>query len=89
MKLSTSQIELMPYFENVYLFCFAFCDECGENLDCTSKAKEYSDEYWMDYAKQMKDAGWVIKDIENSFCATCAESKNIKHNPKAYTLKSL
>jgi len=43
----------------------------------------------MDYAKQMKDAGWVIKDIENSFCATCAESKNIKHNRKAYTLKSL
>jgi len=83
------QKELMPYFEVAFIYGFAFCEECTNDVEFSSEFKQFSDGWWFDEAKAMKKAGWVVPETQVAYCKSCAESKNIKHNPNAYDLTSL
>ena len=83
------QIELMPYFEFVWIHSCSICEGCSESVEFESKYERFSDGYWFDEAKAMKKVGWVVPNTSEVYCKKCADVKRIKHNPKAYALTEL
>lgn len=83
------QVELMPYFETVFIYAFGFCESCSVEVSFESEHPKFSDGWWFDEASAMKKQGWVVPKMLTVFCGTCAKEKNIKHDPNAYELRSL
>ncbi len=83
------QVELMPYFEVAFIYGFGICESCAADVSFNSPHPKFTDEWWFDEAKAMKDQGWVVPKVQSAYCAKCAKEKNVKHNPKAYDLTSL
>ena len=76
--------ELEAYFETSFIMCFGICDYCNEEIEFVSKAVMYSDEYYLDQAKAMKDQGWIIPKLHESACKECHINKKLKHDPNAH-----
>lgn len=50
---------LRPYFEVGFPFGFGLCEGCGREEPFTSQHPQFADEWWLEKAKPMKEAGWV------------------------------
>jgi hypothetical protein len=79
--------DLAPYFEYIFIFARSFCKNCGSNAEFTSSHKEYSDDWWLDEATAMKEAGWAVPMELKLYYPVCRTKLNIEHNPNAYSLK--
>lgn len=76
--------EMEPYYEYTFIMCVPICKECGDDPTFPSKHKEYSDEWYLDQAIGIKDAGWVIPQLHEAVCKKCAEKEGLEHDPEAY-----
>ncbi len=77
--------ELKPYFDCTYINCFAICDFCGTENEFFSNSKTYSDQWYLDMAISIKNAGWIIPKPLVAVCTSCASlHSGLKHNPDAF-----
>jgi len=83
------QVELMPYYEFVFIYGVSLCENCADSVIFSSNHPQYSDGWWFDEARAMKSKGWVVPETLHAFCQSCAKEHNVSHNPKAYTLTEL
>jgi len=83
------QVELMPYFEFVYIHAFSICENCSASASFSSLHKKYSDDWWFDEARAMKAQAWVVPETLHTFCGACAKTLGVAHNPNAYSLSEL
>jgi len=83
------QIELMPYFEFVYIYTFSICENCSESVAFSSNHEKFTDKWWFDEARAMKAEGWVAPETLQVFCSACANGLGVRHNPNAYSLTEL
>jgi hypothetical protein len=67
--------DLLPFFDVCFIMAFVFCESCKREPAFTSTHRMCSDEYWLDEAHAMKDAGWVVKDCTTAFCPECAAKR--------------
>jgi len=80
--------ELEPFFEFTFINCFPICHYCGAEQEFASDSAPYSDEWYMDMAIAIRNANWVIPELQTAACAKCAASKGLKHNPRALSSRS-
>jgi hypothetical protein len=80
MSTVTDQIpdSLRPYFEVCFIFGFGICDGCSREEPFVSHHPQFSDGWWLDEAKAMKDAGWVIPKEQVAYCPQCASQRGCK-----------
>lgn len=83
------QVELMPYYEAVFIYGFGICESCSVEVAFESKHPKFSDGWWFDEARAMKQHGWVVPKLQTVYCGTCSIEQGVKHNPNAYELKFL
>jgi len=77
--------ELKPYFETAYICGFPLCDYCGAEPPFTSAAEKHSDQWYLDAAAAMKEAQWVIPEVQMAACASCAKQRRLGHNAQAFS----
>jgi hypothetical protein len=65
--------ELAPYFEVCFILGFGICDRCGREQPFESTHPKFSDERWLDEARAMRDAGWVLQEPLVATCPECAQ----------------
>jgi len=80
------QIELMPYYETVFIYGFGICESCSGEALFESVHAKFSDGWWFDEARAMKDQGWVVPRVQVAYCATCASALKLEHDPNAYEI---
>lgn len=68
--------ELEPYFNVCFILGFGICSGCGREQPFTSNHPQFSDGWWLDEARAMRDAGWSVLEAEKAFCASCSEDPN-------------
>ena len=83
------QVELMPYYETVFIYSCSICESCTAEVSFESDHTQYSEGWWFDEARAMKEQGWVVPRVLVTYCEACAREQNIKHDPDAYELRSL
>ena len=77
--------DLRAYFEFTFIRCFALCDYCGTEQPFASSAKPYSVEWYLDMAVAIKEANWVIPEVQMAACAECAASRSLSHDSAAHS----
>ena len=75
---------LAAYFEFTLIRCFAICDFCSAEQSFTSNAKQYSDQWYLDMAVAIKNANWIIPELQMAACPQCAASRNLRHDSSAH-----
>jgi hypothetical protein len=76
---------LEPYFEYTLILCLPLCSYCGTEQAFESEAPACSDEWYRDMAVAIREAGWVIPELQLAACAACAASNGLRHDPHAVT----
>ncbi len=64
--------ELRPLFEVCFILGFGICQSCGREQPFTSSHPQFSDEWWVDEARAMYQAGWVVPREQEAYCPECA-----------------
>jgi hypothetical protein len=73
--------ELAPYFEVCFILFFGICSGCGREQEFTSTHPQFSDAYWLDEARAMYAAGWVVPEPQEAFCPECAARLQLSRPP--------
>ncbi len=74
-------VELAPFYEVCFILGFGICEDCGREQEFTSTHPQYSDEYWLDEARAMYDAGWIIPHQQVAYCPECAARRQSANTP--------
>jgi hypothetical protein len=64
--------ELRPLFEVCFILGWGICSSCGREEPFESIHKEFSDEWWIDESRAMKNAGWIVVREQETLCPECA-----------------
>ena len=68
--------DLQPYFDVCFILGFGICSGCGREQPFTSHHPQFSDGWWLDEARAMRDAGWSVLEAGEAFCASCSRHQN-------------
>jgi len=74
-----------PFFEFTLINCFPLCDYCGAEQEFSSDATRYSDEWYLDMALAIQNAGWVIPRQQIAACPVCSAEHQLRHDPEAFS----
>ena len=67
--------DLRPYYDGCFILGAGICDGCHRQQPFDSTHPEFSVGWWVDEARAMKEAGWVVPDPTDPlevFCPECA-----------------
>jgi hypothetical protein len=53
--------DLKPFFVACFILFFGICDRCWREEDFESEWPQFSDAYWLDEARALRDAGWIVE----------------------------
>jgi len=64
--------DLLPFYDTCLIYGFGMCDGCGREQPFDSRHLKFSDGWWLDEARAMKAAGWVVPEPLQALCPECA-----------------
>jgi len=71
--------ELEPFFDFTLINCFPLCSYCEVEQEFESCATPYSDAWYLDMARAIRDAKWVIPKRQEAACPSCAAERGLAH----------